>query len=214
MMKKICTVLCLSSSVAFGSWKHEANEDFKVNFYVSQKVSTTSISAQVADGLDQEFRVGEEVELLLNGGFFEVVITQVFENGTARVRYVDGTTSIYPTTAMRHILTSLKGFNKGEKVELVLEGVHYDSIILHIFDDETAKLKLTDGTIVVSSLSFLTHLLSSLKGFEVGESVKIPNGHSVVILQIFGNENVRIRYADGTTEVYPISSLVKETFEE
>nr|BDT27761.1 hypothetical protein BHI3_12270 [Bacteriovorax sp. HI3] len=118
--------------------------------------------ANCTPGIEKQFSVGEKAELVLKSSYYEVTILEIPSESTVKVGFSDGSYSVYQVSQMRKILSSLKGFQSNDKVELIENGFHNDAVILYLLSDETAKLRLANGSIRVAPIFLLSHLLPSL----------------------------------------------------
>jgi preprotein translocase subunit YajC len=92
------------------------------------------------------FKVGQQVVYTFNGVHYDGSIIQIFRDGTAKVKFSNGS---YETLLMSDLSprrSSSKNLQLGQKVILTLGGVHYNVTILDIYSDDQASVQFQDGS--------------------------------------------------------------------
>ncbi len=138
---------------------------------------------------------------------YDVKILEIYSNGTARLLFfIDGSEGVFPVSDIIKVRHTLDGWHKGDM------GLNrtYDVEVKQIYDNHTAKLRfLIDGSEGIFALSDITHLVSGLDGFQIGETAMNRN-YDVTILQIYSNHTAKLRFnIDGSTGIFALSELVK-----
>lgn len=139
-------------------------------------------------------------------GNSEGTVRAIYSNATAQFQYDDGSTTTVSLGSLQHLVDSLNGYRKGEKV---LYG-SYDGELKSIYADGTALFKYqADGSQTVVSLSAFAHVVQRLDGWTVNDKV-LYSGYEGRITALYSNGRARFRYdQDGSLTIVPTSSFLR-----
>src|ERR1017187_2257721 len=203
----------------------------KINgFYVGERVVTKSHDAGVIvvvypdNTADIRLDVGvignypleqiSEIQNKINGFYVgERVVTKSHDAGVIVVVYPDNTADIrldvgvignYPLEQISEIQNKINGFYVGERV---VTKSHDAGVIVVVYPDNTADIRLDVGVIGNYPLEQISEIQNVIKGFYVGERVVTKSHDAGVIVVVYPDNTADIRLDVGVIGNYPMEQI-------
>lgn len=130
---------------------------------------------------------------------YDVQIVQIYENETARLRFLtDSSSGVFPLSSLIKVREAYDCWKVG------MRGLidNYYVEVVKIYGDGSAKLRFfTDNSLGFFPLSDVSHEVHKINGWKVGQRA-IVDRYNVVILKLFENGKARLRFFTDNSEGY------------
>jgi hypothetical protein len=168
------------------------------------------------------FSVSNQVVANMSDGHFDAIISELYDDSTALIRYTSGTpageSQVVALSNLSQPISSTSGFNVGDGVVANMSDGHFQAIIRELYSDNTVSIQYTSGAPAgetqVVDLTSITHPIYQSGGFHVNETVvaNMADGHfDAIIREIYSDQTASIQYTSGApageTQVVALSYL-------